>query len=165
MNRAIEALQLCVLSTSTLLLGFALCFPLFSFLPLIWSVGLVTAFLIYFVVCLALRRKSAIAVYVMITLAYSFTFAWAIGTFTGVEREEEYACDWNVADGGVVEIDLCPVGGFGRARVVSQELIEHLEKDKPPKVKLLVPIARDFGRVRARGMIVRVDGIEVRGPR
>jgi hypothetical protein len=162
MSRTIEILQLSALSASVLLLGFALCFPFFSFLPLMWSAGLAITFILYFAVCLALRRKTATVVYLVIGLVYSITFTWTVYTFTGVEHLEQYACAWNEADAGVVEIDLSPFGGFGRAGVASEELTEHLRKDQPPKVQVTLPIVRDFGRVRARGIIERVDSIRVR---
>jgi uncharacterized protein (DUF58 family) len=160
-TRRAEVLQLSCLSAAVSLLGLALCFPFFSFAPLIWSVGLVAAFLLYFTVCLALRRTALPTLYLMIGLGYSAVFAGAAATFTGVTRVEQYDCNWRM-DADVVEIDLSPAGGFGWARVASGELTAHLRKDRPAKVYVDVPITRDFGRVRARGMIKLVDGVRVR---
>jgi hypothetical protein len=78
----------------------------------------------------------------------------------GVKRVERHACVWK-EDEGVVEVDLSPVGGFGTARVSSSRLAEHLRKDHPKLVSVVVLVVRDFGYVRARGPIEVVDGIRV----
>jgi hypothetical protein len=99
----------------------------------------------------------------VVGLIYSSLFAWSVATFTGVERVERYECEWKVGAKGI-EVDLSPIGGFSWSRVESAELTDHLHKDQPAKVWVDVPVVRDFGRVRARGVIQRVDGIPVREP-
>jgi hypothetical protein len=163
MHRASEVILLCCLSAGVLLLGFALCFPFFSFFPLFWSAGLAAAFLPCFVICVALRRRVIPSLYFVVGLVYSVIFTWMVTTFTGVDRVEQYECNWKM-DAEKVEIDLSPAGGFDWSPVSSGELTEHLRKDRPPKLLVEVPITRDFGRVRSRGMIKRVDGIPVREP-
>ena len=103
------------------------------------------------------------SLYLVTGLAYSVIFTLAIVAFTGVERIEQFECNWKM-DADKVEIDLSPVGGFGWSPVSSVELNEHVRKDRPPKVSVELPITRDFGRVRSRGIIKRVDGIAVREP-
>ena len=99
--------------------------------------------------------------YLVTALGYSVAFAGTVFAFTGVERVERYECNWRMGAEGV-EVDLGP--GFGWSRVDSAELAHHLEKDQPPKVDVEVEIVRDFGCVRAHGMIRRVDGFAVREP-
>jgi hypothetical protein len=163
MGKISAVLQLCCWIAGSLLLGFALCFPFFSFLPLMWGAGLAAAVVLYFVACAALGRNAIPVGYFVVGLIYTCLFAWSVATFTGVERVERYECAWKV-DARGIEIDLSPIGGFGWSRVESIELADHLRKDQPPKVSVDVPVVRDFGRVRARGVIQRVDGIPVREP-
>jgi hypothetical protein len=149
------------LSASAILLGFALCFPFFSLLPLYWGIGLAGVFVLSFVASTALQRRMMLSgVYVVTGVIYSILFVWAVSTFVGVERLEEYECGWRTQSGRV-EIDLRPVGGFGWSSVSSNELLEHVSKEQPAMVQVQVPITRDFGCVRARGAIKRVDGIPV----
>jgi ABC-type Fe3+-siderophore transport system permease subunit len=161
MRRTFGVLQLCSVSASVLLLGFALCFPFFSFLPLLWSAGLVATLILYSLTCVVLRRKAAAIAYLVIGVIYSIAFSGVVTIFTGVHRVEQFACEWNAADADLVEIDLGSIGGFGKARVESEQLIGHLRKVQPPKVQVTVRIIRDFGRVRARGRIEQIDGIHV----
>jgi hypothetical protein len=163
MGKTSTVLGLCGLIAGALVLGFALCFPFFSFLPLIWAAGLAVAFVLYFVGCVALGREVVSVGYLVVGLSYSVVFVWLVSSYTGVERVERYECEWKV-DAKGVEIDLSPVGGFGWSRVASTELADHLRKDQPPMVEVDVPIIRDFGSVRARGLIQRVDDIPVREP-
>jgi hypothetical protein len=154
---------LCCWIAGSLLLGFAICFPFFTFLPLMWGVGLAAAFVLYFVVFVALGRNANPAGYLVVALIYSGLFVWSVATFMGVERVERYQCEWKVGAEGI-EVDLSPTGGFGWSPVEAAELTDHLRKDHPAKVWVDVPVVRDFGRVRARGLIQRVDGIPVREP-
>ena len=163
MSRASGALLLVCLSAGSLLLGFALCFPCFSYLPLLWGAGLAAAFVVSFAACAALRRGVRPALYLVTALGYSVAFVGAVVAVTGVERVERYECNWRVGAEGV-EVDLSPVGGFGWSGIDSAELAHHLQKDQPPKVSVQVEIIRDFGSVRARGRILRVDGIPVHEP-
>lgn len=156
-------LQLCCWIAGSLLLGFALSFPVGTLLPLVGGAELAAAFVLYFVACGALRRNAIPAGYLVAGLISLCLFTWSEATFTGVERVERYECEWKVGDKGI-EVDLGPIGGFGWNRVESAELTDHLRKDQPAKVWVDVPVVRDFGRVRARGMIERVDGIPVREP-
>ncbi len=161
MERASGVIFLIGLSAGAVLLGFALCFPLFSFLPLYWGIGLAGVFLLSSVACVMLRRRVVSGVYAVTGFAYSVLFVWAVLAFTGVKRLEQYECSWRMRP-GQVEIDLSPVGGFGWSPVSSDALLEHLRQDQPATVHVEVPITRDFGRVRARGVIKRVNGIPVR---
>jgi hypothetical protein len=161
MERSSGVILLVGLSAGALLVGFALCFPFFSFLPLYWGVGLAGVFLLSFVASATIKRRVVPGVYAVTGSAYSILFVWAVFTFTGVEKLEEYECSWRMQS-GQVEIDLRPVGGFGWSPVSSEALLEHLRKDQPATVHVEVPIIRDFGSVRARGAIKRVDGIPVR---
>jgi len=156
-------LLLLCLSAGSLLLGYALCFQWFTYLPLLWSVGLAAAFVVCFAACAALGRNVKPVLYLVTALAYSVVFVGAVVAFSGVERVERYECNRRMGDEGV-EVDLSPVGGFGWSRVDSAELAHQLEKDQPPTVFVDVEIIRDFGYVRARGMIQRVDGMTVREP-
>lgn len=161
MKWASDDFLLAVLSASALLVGFALCFPFFSFLPLFWGTGLAGVFLVSYVASVSLKHRVASSVYVMTGVGYSLLFVLAVFTFTGVERLEGHECSWR-AHSGQVEIDLSPVGGFGWSSVSSDALLERLLMDQPARVHVEVPIIRDFGRVSARGAIRRVDGIPVR---
>jgi hypothetical protein len=163
MYRASGALLLVCLSAGSLLLGFALCFPCFSYLPLLWGAGLAAAFVVSFAACAALGRGVRLELYLVIALGYSVAFAGAVVAFTGVERVERYECNWRAGAQGV-EVDLSPVGGFSWSRVNSAELAHHLQNGQPTKVSVDVEIIRDFGSVRARGRILRVDGIPVHEP-
>ena len=161
MERSSGVILLVGLSAGALLVGFALCFPFFSYLPLYWGVGLAGVFLLSFVASVAVTRRVDPSVYIVSGFAFSILFVWAVLTFMGVDRVEEYECNWRMQSGHV-EIDLRPVGGFGWAPVSSEALLEHLRKDHPAIVQVEVPIIRDFGSVRARRGIQRVDGIPVR---
>jgi hypothetical protein len=149
------------LSAGALLLGFALCFPFFSFLPLYWGVGLAGVFLLSFVACVTLKRRVVPGVYAVTGFVYSILFAWAVFTFTGVESIEGYECSWRIQS-SQVEIDLSPIGGFVWSPVSSDALLEYLRKDQPATVHVDVPVTRDFRSVRARGEIKGVNGIPVR---
>jgi hypothetical protein len=151
------------LSAGSLLLGYALCFQCFSYLPFVWSIGLAAVFVVCFAACAALGRHMKPVQYLMTALGYSVIFVGAVVAFTSVERFERYECNWRMAAEGA-EVDLSPVGGFGWSRVDSAALAHHLQMDQPPKVFVDVEIIRDFGYVRARGMIQGVDGIPVREP-
>src|SRR5262245_38811618 len=118
MERASGVVLLFGLSAGALLLGFALCFPFFSFLPLYWGVGLAAVFLLSFIACMMLKRREVSSIYVVTGLVYSILFVWAVATFTGVERLEGYDCRWRM-QAGRVEIDLSPAGGFGWSPVSS----------------------------------------------
>jgi hypothetical protein len=155
-----SVLRLFCFCAGVVALGFLLCFPFFSFLPLIWSACLVSAFLLYFVACLARRRDATPVRYWKIGLVYTVAFVAVTSVCMGVKRVERHACVWK-EDEGVVEVDLSPVGGFGTARVSSSRLAEHLRKDHPKLVSVVVLVVRDFGYVRARGPIEVVDGIRV----
>ncbi len=96
----------------------------------------------------------------MTGFAYSVLFVGAVFTFTGIEKLEGYECRWRVQS-GQVELDLSPVGGFGWLAVSSDALLEHLRKDQPATVYVEAPVIRDFGNVRARGVIKQVEGIRV----
>src|SRR5262249_38209818 len=98
MQRASEVVLLCFLSTGALALGLALCFPFFSFLPLYWGVGVALVFLACFAVCLALRKRTTAAVYLVTGFAYSAIFALAVATFTGVEREMAFDMVWSYGE-------------------------------------------------------------------
>jgi len=161
MERASSIDLLFALSACALLLGFALCFPFFSFLPLYWAVGLAGVFQLSFVVCVTLKRRGVPSVYAVTGFVYSIFFVLAVVTFTGVERLEGYECSWRMQS-GQVEIDLSPVGGFGWSPVSSDVLLEHLRNERPATVHVDVPVIRDFGRVRARGAIRRVNGVPIR---
>jgi hypothetical protein len=121
------------------------------------------AFLACFAACVALRWKARSAPYVLTAFGYSVAFVVAVVAFTNVERIERYECNWKMGAEGV-EVDLSPADGFSWSRVDSDQLADHLLKDRPPKVSVDVEIIRDFGNVRARGLILRVDGFPVREP-
>jgi hypothetical protein len=161
MNRIVEVLQLYCWCGGALLLGLALCFPCFSFLPFYWGLGLFVVFLLCFAGCVSLRRRAIPPVYMVSGVLYSAAFALLLLTCTGIEKVEQYDCNWK-QEGDIAEVDLRIIGGFGWGRVESRQLTEHLRKDKPQLVRVEVPIIRDFGRVRARGAIQRADGIPVR---
>lgn len=127
-----------------------------------WGAGLAAAFVIYFATCMALGRIAIPLGYFVVGLVYSSVFAWSVAAFTSVERVEHYECAWKV-DARGIEVDLSPIG-FGWSPVDSAELADKLRKDQPPKVCVDVPVVRDFGQVRARGAIQRVDGIRVQEP-
>ncbi|HVS40540.1 MAG TPA: hypothetical protein VMS17_33600 [Gemmataceae bacterium] len=163
MRTAADVTLVCCLSAGSLLLGYALCFPCFSYVPLLWGVGLAVAFLACFAACVALRWKARAAPYVLTASGYSVAFVVAVVAFTNVERVERYECNWKMGADGVA-VDLSPVGGFSWSRVDSDQLAHHLLKDGPPTVSVDVEVIRDFGKVRARGLILRVDGFPVREP-
>jgi hypothetical protein len=125
------------------------------------AAGLAAAFVLYFVGCLLLGRNATPAGYLVVGLIYLSLFSWSVATLTGVERIERYECDWKVGAKGV-EVDLSPIGGFGWSSINSAELSDHVRKGQPAKVWVDVAVVRDFGRVRSRGEIQRVDGIPVR---
>jgi hypothetical protein len=161
MQRASGVIWLFGLSAGALLLGFALCFPFFSYLPLYWGIGLAGVFTLTFVACVAFKCRDVPIAYAVVGFAFSALFAWVVFTFTGVERLEEYDCGWKI-ESGRVKIDLSPIGGFGPSLVSPDALLELLRNNLPATVHLEVPITRDFGRVRARAPIKRVNGILVR---
>jgi hypothetical protein len=128
-----------------------------------WGAVLAVALVLFFVVCAALGRVANPVGYFVVCLVCSMFFVWSVATFTGVERIETYACAWRVDEEGF-EVDLSPVGGFTWSRVESAALADRLQKEKPRFVPVDVSVVRDFGCVRARGLIQRVDGISVREP-
>ena len=125
------------------------------------TAGLVATFILYFMTCIVVHRQSAVIAFLVIGMIYSLAFSGVVAVFTGVHRVEQFECEWSAAHADLVEIDLGSIGGFGKARVESEQLIEHLRKDQPPKVHVSVRIVRDFGRVRARGRVEYIDGIQV----
>ena len=162
-NAAFSVSLLSGLIAGACLLGVVLCFPFFSYLPFFWGGGLAIAFVLYFGVSVALWRRVAPFGYFVVGLGYTVLFAWSITTYCGVERLEHYECAWR-SNADWIEVNLSPAGGFSWSRVSSSELRERLQKDQPVKVHVELPITRDFGSVRARGMIRRVEGIPVREP-
>ncbi len=161
MTRPSDAIVLLFLSAGSVFLGYVLCTQCFSYLPLLWGMGLAVAFVACFIACAALGRGVKFVLYLVTALGYSIAFAGLVFGFTGVGRVERYECTWRMAAKGV-EVDLGP--GFGWSLVRSPELAHHLQKDQPPKASVEVEIIRDFGHVRARGMIRSVDGIIVDEP-
>ena len=163
MHEASNAVPLGCWCAGVLLAGFGLSVLSVNFLPLYWSVGLVALFLAYFATC-RLSDRRALPVYCfVIALAYSVLFTWAVATFTGVEKIEGFACEWEL-DAEGVRIDLRPIGGFGWAYVRSDALVDHLRAERPATVSVEVPIVRDFGRIKSRGGIHRVEGFLVGEP-
>jgi hypothetical protein len=140
-----------------------LCFPFFSYLPFYWGLGLAIVFIARFAVAELARRSMSGTAFFITSIAYTTVFGIVIGTYTGVERVEEYECGWKLEAGNTL-LDLRAAGNFGWARANSAELTAHLKKNEPSKVQVKVPIVRDFGRVRARGRITAVDGFAVREP-
>jgi hypothetical protein len=158
-----ELLTLCGMSTGALLVGVVLSFRWVSYLPFYWAIGLVGVFGVYAVVAAALRRSTWPAVYSLVTLCYTIAFAGVFAAFTDVCEVERFECDWRMAD-GKIEVDLQPAGGFRWSQVDSPQFAERLREARPPKVLVDVYIVRGFGRVRARGRILSVDGFAVREP-
>src|SRR6185369_15240555 len=96
MGKTSAVLQLCCWVAGSLLFGFALCFPFFSFLPLMGGAGAAATFVLFFVACVAVGRNAIPAGYLVVGLIYSSLFAWSVATFTGVDRVERYECEWKV---------------------------------------------------------------------
>lgn len=143
-----------------LLIALALCFAFVNYVPLLWGAGLAAAFVLYYLFA-STNRKATAAGYVVVSCVCSCSFAWLIVTYVGVERIERYDCRWKAVAKGI-EIDLSSIGGFGWGRVESAELYTRLQVDYPAKVSVELPVVRDFGNVRAIGVIHKVDGIPVR---
>lgn len=161
MAKSNDVLLFLAWAAGAVVLGTLLCFPLFSYLPFFWGVGLALVYFVALATFCVTRRNLTSTAYAAVGSTYTAAFAIVIILFTGVERTEHFECNWKIASDGI-EIDLRPAGGFGRPLVNAAELEKHLKHSNPPRVKVELRITRDLGQARARGRIERVDGFGVR---
>lgn len=141
-------------------MGFALSMCCFSLLGVYWGIGLAAVSATYFGVSLALRGRVSRDGYSVVATLYSGLFIWTTVTFMGVERDEVHECAYRVTADGV-DLDLAPISFHAWVRVRSDPLSAQLRATRPPRVRVAVSVTRDFGNVRARGMIRLVDGFAV----
>lgn len=140
--------------------GSIACLSYQSLLPM-WPTMLMAACLLMFLSVRTLAHRGATPRQVAVTLVIAAALGVIVAEIGKRRSVEHVGCAWRMV-GDQIEVDLKAIaGGPNWVRVRSKPLLDSLSQSHDPTVRVEVTVVRNFGKADARGLIRRVNELDV----